>query len=337
MNQKGNRPISRSWALAGALLGLTLGAQALAHGDGSDGKYRHGNRACTQTAIAAKKACGNDITNDYWLAIGECRNLSDPSGFKDCAEEAKSDFADGRQLCADQLDARRNVCALLGEAPYDPDFSAADFPDDPSKLTWSEANPYFPLVPGTKWFYVVRDSDGNATGETDTVTITDEVREIAGVPCITSTDTVKEDGEVTEATTDWYAQDKDGNVWYCGESSREFEDGVLVSIEGSWQSGVDNGKPGIIMKAQPQPGDAYRQEFQLGNAEDVAKVSGINGSAMVPAANCTDTCVVTDEFTPLEPDALETKYYASDVGDVLEIDHQTGVRTELTQFSPGSP
>ena len=65
------------------------------------------------------------------------------------------------------------------------------------------------------------------------------------------------DEELIEETFDWYAQDKEGNVWYMGEDSKEYENGKVVSTEGSWEVGVDGAKPGIMMEANPQVGHSY--------------------------------------------------------------------------------
>ena len=115
---------------------------------------------------------------------------------------------------------------------------------------------------------------------------------------------------------------------FLPELSRGFENGQLVSLEGSWEAGVEGARPGIIMKAAPMVGDLYRQEFSLANAEDVAEVTSTTGTESVPAASCSGTCVVTRDFSPLEPDAEEQKFYAPGVGVILEIEEDGG-RVEL--------
>lgn len=87
------------------------------------------------------------------------------------------------------------------------------------------------------------------------------------------------------------------------------------------------------MLASPQAGDVYRQEVALGEAEDAARVISTTGSASVPAASCEGNCVVTRDFTPLEPDARERKFYAPGVGLILERDLVSGDRVELVEFS----
>ena len=145
-------------------------------------------------------------------------------------------------------------------------------------------------------------------------------------------DTVTVDDELVEDTYDWYAQDKEGNVWYMGEDSKEYEDGAVVSTEGSWEAGVDGAKPGMIMKGNPQAGDSYRQEYYKGEAEDMAKVISLNESVSVPYGSF-ENCLQTEEWTPLEPDVLEHKYYAPSVGLVLEVDIESEDRVELIDIS----
>jgi hypothetical protein len=178
-------------------------------------------------------------------------------------------------------------------------------------------NPYLPLVPGSSWVY-------EGEEETVTVTVTGDVKEILGVLCAVVRDVVEEDSEPVEDTDDWFAQDGEGNVWYFGEIARNYEDGELVDLEGSWKAGVDSAKIGVVMPIDPQPGAVYRQEFLLGEAEDMAEILELDGSADTPAASCGGDCLVTLEYTPLEPDSAEHKYYAPGIGMIMELDPETG-------------
>ena len=297
------------------------GGVALAQDDDDDDDD---DGPCSETADAAYKACQNEVNDDYWIAIGNCLNISDPEEREECLEEAEAERRDARALCREQLEARLDLCEDLGEGRYDPEIDPDDFVD-PAEIGDSvDPNPYFPLVPGTTLVY-------QGGSETVTFTVTDDTKEILGVTTAVIHDVVEDNGEVIEDTNDWFAQDEDGNVWYFGEIAQDFEDGELVSIDGSWTAGVDFAKPGIIMKADPEVGDVYRQEFSLGNAEDAAEVLSLTGSATVPAASCTD-CLITEDFTPIEPDAAEHKYYKPGVGLILELNPETGDRLELVQI-----
>ena len=176
-------------------------------------------------------------------------------------------------------------------------------------------NPYFPLKPGTTFIY-----EGTSEGhmEHDELAVTNRVKVIQGVPCVEIHDIVLHDGKLIEETLDWYAQDKDGNVWYYGEDSKEIENGKVVSTEGSWEAGVDGAQAGIMMEAHPKVGDTYRQEFYKGHAEDTAEVFMLNQSVTVPYGSYTNA-LVTRERTPLEPDVIEEKHYAPGVGMVQDV------------------
>ncbi len=289
-------------------------------------KNNAGN-SCSKTADAAFKACQHEVRDDYWIAIGNCNNLSDPDARAECEQEAKDALSEGKGECGEQKDARLELCQVLGEAPYDPEIDPAMFVDPADIGNGVAANPYFPLIRGRIWIYE------NDT-ETVTVTVTDETREILGVTCAVVHDVVEEDGEVIEDTKDWFAQDTVGNVWYFGEIAMDFEDGELVSIDGSWTAGMDGAKAGFIMKVAPAVGEVYRQEFSLGNAEDVAEVLSLTGSADVPATSCDGDCLITKDFTPLEPDAVEHKYYKPNTGLILEVNPETGERLELVEIQP---
>ena len=185
---------------------------------------------------------------------------------------------------------------------------------DPSNFVSKVDNKFFPLNPGTVYIFEGVSADGNEHNE---VNVTNETKEILGVTCIVVKDTVLVNGELAEATLDWYAQDKEGNVWYFGEDSKEYSSGVVIGTGGSWEAGVNNAKPGIVMKANPIIGEVYRQEYLKGEAEDMADVLAYNVSANVTYGSFAD-CLKTKEWTPLESGVVENKYYAPGIGVVLE-------------------
>jgi hypothetical protein len=194
----------------------------------------------------------------------------------------------------------RNPAPIVEGVPYSQDIDPADFVSGID-------HPFFPLAVGTKWVY-----DGAEHVE---VEVLPDSKEILGVAVTVVRDRVFEDGAMIEDTLDWYAQDVDGNVWYFGEETAELEGGEVVSTAGSWEAGIDGAQPGIIMLADPQVGDEYRQEFYEGEAEDMAAVTALSGSITVPAGSWSGSDVlVTEEWTPLEPDIRERKTYARGVG-----------------------
>lgn len=197
---------------------------------------------------------------------------------------------------------------------------------DPANFVTEVTNLLFPLTPGTLSNYKGKTADGT---EIDKVYVTHETRDILGVACVVVADSVWLEGDLIEATFDWYAQDTDGNVWYFGEDSKQFEGGVQAGTEGSWEAGADGAKPGIIMEAMPKVGGTYRQEFYRAVAEDMAEVLGLNERVTVPYGTFTN-CLETKEWSPLEPDIVANKYYVPGIGCVLEVTVQGGSeRVEL--------
>jgi hypothetical protein len=191
-------------------------------------------------------------------------------------------------------------------------------------------NPFFPVRPGMRWEYRSESADGV---ETTVVEATTRTRTVLGVACVEVRDTVRLDGQVIEDTLDWYAQHVDGTVWYFGEDTKEYEDGKVASTKGSWEAGVDGAQPGIVMPARPTVGDRYRQEYYVGEAEDVAEVVSVGGQARVPTG-AYDGVVQTTDTTALDPKVRESKYYARGIGSVLTVDVAGGgSRDELVTFT----
>jgi hypothetical protein len=214
----------------------------------------------------------------------------------------------------------RNPAVYLEGQPYEVTIDPADF-------VAVIDNPFMPLKPGTKVSF-----DG---AERIEITISTETKTILGVPATVVRDQVFLNGELEEDTLDWFAQDRHGNVWYFGEKTAEYVNGKVVSTAGSWETGVDGAHPGIIMLADPQVGDVYRQEFYEGEAEDLAEVTGIGGSITVPLGTFTDI-LVTEEWTPLEPNGRERKTYVPGIGvvETRQIKGGSGV-TQIVDFKPG--
>jgi hypothetical protein len=186
---------------------------------------------------------------------------------------------------------------------------------NPDDFTDSITNVYFPFTPGKVYTYEGQTDEGK---ETDVVTVTGDKKTILGIDCIVVHDVVSLEGNIIEDTYDWYAQDINGNVWYLGEDSKEIENGAVVGTEGSWEAGVDRAQAGIVMPAVPILGIPYRQEYYFNEAEDWGKVIETGLEVTIGYGTFTD-CIKTEEWTPLEPDVLENKYYASGIGVIKEV------------------
>ncbi len=315
---------------------VVLGAgTTLARGDDdTDGRF------CSATATALFTACKNEVIDDYYKARAICINVSDEEERETCFADAKASRRESNQLCRAQLTWRRDACTSLGEDRYDPEFNPAAFDDDFTNLT--NPNPYFPLGIGNRWEY----TGGN---EINTVEVLNETKLIEGVTCIVVQDRVTIDGDLNEDTDDWFCQAKSGNVYYLGEEVKDFDsfDGdnprlpELVSIDGSFKHGRDGDKGGLFFSASPTQGQVYLEEFSLGNAEDVTEIlsttyaygSDSELDQFVPPQLaeifCSEDCVVTKNFSLIEPGIFARKYYGKGIGFFLEVKPDTGEALQL--------
>ncbi|HTO53287.1 MAG TPA: hypothetical protein VMR50_07865 [Myxococcota bacterium] len=323
----------------GVVSALCFGASRAEAGSG---------KTCSSLTSSAFQACKSSAESDGAIAEGVCRNLPAKDDQKTCLSDARDERQGAQQDCRDQRAARRDVCDQLGEAPYAPSFAPADFDTDFVHPT--HPNSLFPLKVGDQWTYV-------GGGELDHIEIRNATKSIEGVTCVVSHDVVTVDGALSEDTSDWIAQAKNGDVFYCGEQTAQYEtfpgddpnEPELVGTEGSFKTGRDGDLPGILMLAQPTVGAIYRQEFSLGTAEDLAEVlsttyqfgQSADLDSNVPQALaqllCSEgNCLVTREFSPLEPDTTERKYYAPGIGDFLEIEVESATVTQLVScnFDP---
>ena len=276
---------------------------------------------CKLTSQTALRSCQVGAHGDFWLALGKCANVSDPVERNACKQQGLRDLKDALDLCDAEHSVRQAACQRLGGQPYDPVIDPANFVD---KID----NPYFPLTPGTVFIYEGQTPRGLVHNE---FSVTYKTVQILGVTTVEVHDTVTTNGELTEDTLDWFAQDKAGNVWYFGENTVELIGGRPSTLAGTFTAGVNGARPGIIMEAHPEIGDFYRQEFDLRNAEDFADVKSLSDTVTVPAGTFAH-CLRTRETTPLEPDLQEAKWYAPGVGNVLTVDLSTGEKSELIRI-----
>lgn len=217
-----------------------------------------------------------------------------------------------------------------------PDFASTDF-TNPLNIN----NPYWPLVPGTTFVY---EPVPNEDDIVNTITVTSDIKTITvgekSIDCRVVYDIEEEDGHLTEETYDWYAQDDDGNVWYCGEDTIAYiyDDNwnlIDTSTEGSWEAGVDEALPGYLILADPSHGVCYKQEYYEDVAEDEAKILRLNAKVTLENGDSYEDCLVTKEWTKLEPGNVEQKLYAEGVGLVLIKElKEKSVRVELIEIMP---
>ena len=200
---------------------------------------------------------------------------------------------------------------------------------DPSRFTTQIDNPYWPMQPGAHWVY--RELEDGELQRVD-VTVTDQTKVLDGVTARVVHDEVTRHGAILEDTRDWYAQDSDGNVWYLGEDTKEYENGKVKTTEGSWAYGVDGAQAGVVVPADPEQGLKYREEYWAGHAEDAAEVLNTTSQVQVPLGRYQDA-MLTRNYSSLEPAVEEMKLYAKGVGPVMELLVSGGSgRTELLSF-----
>jgi hypothetical protein len=334
-----------------------------------DARAASNNDACSETSTFAKKACYNAANEVYQLALGKCENELE-SKQDSCEATARDDFDTSNLECSDQFVARQEICKEVGSGPYLPrgikpfTFVSSDF----NNLLLI-GNLYYPLTKATLTYKSYKPGNSKAI-ETDFVQVTDKTRKIIGALCRVVQDTVfagdfdnisiADPKTKIEETTDWFAQQSNGDVWYFGEIAQQFKqdlpdgDAILVGIDGSWTAGVDGAKPGRIMFADPlaHKDKTYRQEFALGEAEDDAKVIGIVkfgvlkvkypilSNKLATNLNIDDGTDIlhTQDFSALDPGSVlagqfEDKYYAPNVGVILIVPHDgTEVQEVLVDY-----
>ena len=332
-----------------SVIGFVIGLAALAvpapRADRPPGGSDDDVAACSETAATLFTACGLQAEADEAVADAVCLNTIDPNERQRCSDDATAARAEADQLCAGQRDTRLYACLSLGEGRYDPEIEPVMFESKTANL--AVRNPYFPLQVGNRWKY---------TGgiEVNTVEVTKETKSIDGVTCLVVRDLVYSRGVLSEATDDWYGQNKDGTVWYFGEETKDYEifkgdnpvRPELVDIGGSFKAGRNGDKPGIIFLASPKVGDSYVEEASLANAEDVTDILSTTYAygrdpdldTLVPRKLAelfcaAGDCVVTRNYSLLEPGIFDRKYYARGIGVFLETVPATGEVNRLVDCS----
>jgi hypothetical protein len=186
---------------------------------------------------------------------------------------------------------------------------------DPAHFVSVIDNPYYPLPVGRTLVYRGM-RDGQI--QIDRVTVLSRTRVVEGVTATVVRDVAKHGKTLLEKTFDWFAQDDQGVVWYLGENTKAYRPNGTVDTSGSWEAGVNDAEPGIVMEADPQVPDGYRQEYLAGEAEDTAWIIDRGGAVSVPYGTLRHA-LTTLEFARIEPDVIDEKVYAPGIGIVREV------------------
>ena len=292
---------------------------------------------CENSVRAMVRSCLFETKEEINATAAACQSISDAEERGECFDDAEEERTEAKSTCLDQRDARYDACDVLAEDFYDDPLADDGItfvdPDEIGEEGLYPNNPYVILQQGHTHVLAAED-------EIVVVYATEEVREIQGVMCRVVADVVveeewdAEEGEweysPIEVTDDWFAQDTDSNVYYCGEVAQNFEDGVLRDLDGSFESGLDLAKGGLLTAAAPFPGQIHRQEYLPGEAEDIVEYLDPNTGPTEDeggdneAFPCDDSCLKTFDFAPLEPESTEYKYYFPGVGFVLAISLEDG-------------
>ena len=281
-----------------------------------------GGDPCNNAAVILARGSIRGLQEDFAVDVAQCLASGEAGVADACLPAAFEAFREELSVVLAQYEGRLEACALTGGGVYAPEVDPADFVD-------AVDHPYFPLPVGASWVYHKPTDEGLEVIE---VAVTADVKEILGVSCTVVRALETLEGVVIEDTLDYYAQDTAGNVWYFGELTKSFEDGELVSLDGSWQAGQEEASPGLVFEALPRAGVTYRREFLIGVAEDLATVEAL-GQTVELASGTVENTVKTLDFNPLEPWEIECKYYSAGVGLVLEVEETTGERTELVSVT----
>jgi hypothetical protein len=336
----GEDSASRRTMIAVSTCALMWAAVPAAHAHAGEDDD-NGGAYCSATARLIHQACLLEAGDDRFLARAKCVNVADARARRECLTDAKASRAEGTKSCHGTLAWRRSWCTRLGEARYDPPFTPDLFDTNYGGL--SNPNPYFPLGIGQRRVY-------EGEGERTDVEVLNATKLIEGVTCIVVRDLVYVGGFLKEATDDWFAAGRDGSTWYCGEEVKDYEtfegdlprQPELVSRDGTFKHGRDGDKAGIAMPSRAQVGQVWREEFSLGNAEDVSEVLSTTYAygqdaeldRLVPRElamrMCTGRdCIVIRAVALLEPNQYALKYHARGIGVFLETKPVEGKTLQL--------
>ena len=329
-----------------SILLATMAAAFLSPAAFSSG-YHHNSSNCEKSAGSMLRACYYDVRDDLNETVASCQHIADRGDRRACYSSAYSAKAEDSEECGAVYEARVEACDVLDEDRYDPDplldpNNIFVHPDTPV-LT----NPYVSVEEGHT--YVLRVGEiGEDPEELVVVHVTGQTRDVLDVPCRIVVDIgfeVEVDGDeveytVVEATDDLFALNTAGDVIYCCEVSRNFdEDGVLRDLDGSFEAGIEWAKAGTLMFQIPIPGLAHRTEFAPGEAEDIIQYVTFAGGPTedqgdeVEGFECAGGCLQTFDFAPLDPESTEFKFYLPDIGFVLAVGMEDGEVVEREELA----
>jgi hypothetical protein len=306
----------------------------------------HDDSNCEKSAGSMFKACYFDVRDDLNETIASCQHIADRGDRWACYSSAYIAKGEDSEECGAVHEARVEACEVLDEDRYDPDplLDPANMFVDPGTPVLT--NPYVSVEEGHT--YVLRVGEiGEDPEELVVVHVTGETQDVLDVPCRIVVDIAfevsEEDGEVeyelVEATDDLFALTTAGDVVYCGEVSRNYEDGILRDLDGSFEAGIEWAKAGTLILREAIPGLAHRTEFAPGEAEDIIQYVTLAGGPTedqgdeVDGFECDGGCLQTFDFAPLDPESTEFKFYLPGIGFVLAVGMEDGEVVEREEIA----
>jgi len=220
-------------------------------------------------------------------------------------------------------------CTFGSSGPPTPT-SYTETPFDPSNFVdpRTAGNKWFPLTPGTQLVTEGTTLIGNRQVPYQVIkTVTDVIRWIDGVPTLAVFDYETGVGQVTQRSLDYFAQDKSGNLWIMGGATESWEAGRFVEVEEVWMSGIDHGRAGILMPADPATAPPWVITKHPG---EVSVAEFVTTQPLCVPFGCFDNVLVTREGMRSKPNN-ELKYYAFGLGQISN-EPQVDSRHEDTEL-----
>ncbi len=230
------------------------------------------------------------------------------------------------------------ACGGAARAPKPAAHAHPDLGVDAAQLSHAIENPYVAFARIKRAVYEGKELDaetGKATAIRVISTVRDEPETVAGVKATAVDVADYEDGEVTERTVDYYAQDRSGAVYYLGEQVADLQDGKVVGHHGAWMAGQKGAHAGLFMTAIPRVGDAFQQERAPGVAQDQSRVVGVGLTVTVPAGTFKD-CIETEDSDPITKTS-QRKIYCKGKGLVRESSKSETIELVELEVRPASP
>jgi len=185
-------------------------------------------------------------------------------------------------------------------------------------------NSWYPLVPGTQ---TLRDGSINRGSRKLhhqlRVTVTDVTKMVNGVKTVAVLDQDIDSGQVGEASLDYLAQDKFGNIWYLGSYTEIYQGGQFVNAVDAWLAPRRGARPGVWMMADPKEGMKY---VEAHNSRETirAEVSKVGEKKCVDY-DCFKSLVILE-------DGSEFKYFGPGVGHIATEPNYSGGEQEKEEL-----